>query len=144
MDKGIDSIKLSEQMLPHIQIYNHLNKELWDWINDSVGFGADRMGEPMGRGISAAAGESVSVNIAPECFVNNMKYNILKEGDFIRFTGKKRIWGEVTKIITANTEELKFNTKAIYRPAPKSRLNNTRTPFSKMQLKIVKLYSTTP
>lgn len=131
-------------MLPHLQIYNHFNKELWDWINDGLGFGADRMGEPMGRGISAISSEPVTVNITPECFVNNMKYNILKEGDFIRFASKKRIWGEVTKIITNNREELKFNTKAIYRPAPKSRLNNTRTPFSKMKLKIVKLNSTTP
>ena len=79
--------------------------------------------------VSSAAAESVSVTITPSTVTNP-----LSEGVLIRIKGIKRVWGEVIQ-----AGNISVTIKPIYRPAPKSRLNNTRTPFSKIKHKIVKL-----
>lgn len=58
---------------------------------------------------------------------------LIEIGQLVKFKQKKRVWGQVT-----NSDRYNATLKAIYRPAPKSRLNN-KTKFSKFKMKIIKL-----
>ena len=63
--------------------------------------------------------------------------DIFKKGDLVRIKRKKRVWGKITAIISSNN----FTMKAVYRPAPKSKLNK-KTIFSKKKGEIILLKKT--
>jgi len=58
---------------------------------------------------------------------------LIEVGQLVKIKSKKRVWGEVT-----SSDEYNATLKAIYRPAPRSRLNNKGV-FSKHKSKIIKL-----
>lgn len=82
--------------------------------------------------MNAVAGKTVTFTVT----VGNKYKPIINVGDLVRFKSKKRVWGEVTSSDTHNA-----TLKAIYRPAPRSRLNNKGV-FSKHKSKIIKLKTT--
>lgn len=64
----------------------------------------------------------------------NNPFNI---GALVRVAKKKRVWGEIQDI-SKEPYQHTISLKAIYRPSPKSRLNN-KGKFSKFKMKIIKL-----
>lgn len=61
---------------------------------------------------------------------------LIEVGQFVKIKSKKRVWGEVIR-----SDEYNATLKAIYRPAPRSRLNKKGV-FSKHKSKIVKFKTT--
>lgn len=72
----------------------------------------------------------VEINIAPK--------PAFDKGQLVRIIKKKRIWGQIENINKTQPYETTLTIKPVYRPAPKSRLNN-KSKFSKHKIKIIKL-----
>jgi len=81
--------------------------------------------------MEAAAGKAVTVTL------RNPYRPLIEIGQLVKFKQKKRVWGHVT-----SSDMYNATLKAIYRPAPKSRLNN-KSKFSKFKMKIIKLNTET-
>lgn len=79
--------------------------------------------------MEAAAGNPVTFTVT----LSNPYKPFIEVGQLVKFKSKKRVWGQVT-----SSGEYNATLKAIYRPAPKSRLNNKGI-FSKHKSKIIKL-----
>jgi len=77
--------------------------------------------------MNAAAGKTVTVTLS-----NPYRY-FIEVGQLVKFKSNKRVWGQVT-----SSDMYNATLKSIYRPAPKSRLNNKGV-FSKHKSKIIKL-----
>jgi len=82
------------------------------------------------------SGETVNITLSKDNYYDPFK-PILDKGQLIRLAKKKRVWCRVESVWGAPYNH-SATLKAIYRPAPKSRLNN-KSKFSKFKMKIIKL-----
>lgn len=76
-------------------------------------------------------GKSVTINLTAN-------KPVFDKGHLVRIMKKKRVWGEVVNVDRNYPYETTLTIKPIYRPAPKSRLNN-KGKFSKHKIKIIKI-----
>lgn len=82
--------------------------------------------------MNAVAGKTVTFTVT----VGNQYRPLIEIGQLVKIKSKKRVWGEVT-----SADEYNATLKAIYRPAPRSRLNN-KSVFSRHKSKIIKFKTT--
>ena len=79
--------------------------------------------------MSALSGKTITFTVT----LGSPYRPFINVGDLVKIKSKKRVWGEVT-----SSDEYNATLKSIYRPAPRSRLNNKGI-FSKHKSKIIKL-----
>lgn len=85
--------------------------------------------------MDSVAGKSVTVTLGKGFYYNPYPKPPVNVGEMIKFKQIKRTWGLVT-YAAIDTATL----TAIYRPAPKSKLNKyQKSYFSKKKMKIVKI-----
>ena len=77
-----------------------------------------------------AAGNSITVNFT-------QPKSVFDKGKLVSIMKKKRVWGQIENVGKDSPYETKITIKPIYRPSPKSRLNN-KNKFSKFKMKIIK------
>lgn len=80
---------------------------------------------------------SVTITLSKDNIYNPYKPLFIK-GQLVRIAKKKRVWGQVKEdsVNIGGSTIAKLN--SVYRPAPKSRLNN-KSKFSKHKMKIIRL-----